>query len=133
MRRKYPQRASKAQILALPRSERAYSSLERQRSLFKLKKGETQDKHLTQFAVSSTGAERRPPDLFIYGFHLLPLDSDESAYVEYLQDFSWFKVCGSDPRRPDGLSTVTVDEKERFEDIKERLRVILENQIVNFR
>ncbi|KAM9759404.1 calcium-dependent secretion activator 1 isoform 14-T14 [Menidia menidia] len=35
--------------------------------------------------------------------------------------------------RPDGLSTVTVDEKERFEDIKERLRVILENQIVNFR
>uniref|UniRef100_A0A3P8T028 Ca2+-dependent activator protein for secretion b n=1 Tax=Amphiprion percula TaxID=161767 RepID=A0A3P8T028_AMPPE len=38
-----------------------------------------------------------------------------------------------DPHRPDGLSTVKVDEKERFEDIKERLRVILENQIVNFR
>ncbi|KAM8868561.1 calcium-dependent secretion activator 1 isoform 2-T2 [Synchiropus picturatus] len=37
------------------------------------------------------------------------------------------------PKRPDGLSTVKVDEKERFEDIKERLRVILENQIVNFR
>ncbi|XP_035858131.1 calcium-dependent secretion activator 1 isoform X3 [Sander lucioperca] len=36
-------------------------------------------------------------------------------------------------KRPDGLSTVKVDEKERFEDIKERLRVILENQIVNFR
>uniref|UniRef100_A0A668UFI8 Uncharacterized protein n=1 Tax=Oreochromis aureus TaxID=47969 RepID=A0A668UFI8_OREAU len=35
--------------------------------------------------------------------------------------------------RPDGLTTVTVDEKERFEDIKERLRVILENRIVNFR
>ncbi|XP_061689453.1 calcium-dependent secretion activator 1 isoform X4 [Syngnathoides biaculeatus] len=35
--------------------------------------------------------------------------------------------------RPDGLSTVKVDEKERFEDIKERLRVILESQIVNFR
>uniref|UniRef100_A0A8C5HH95 Calcium-dependent secretion activator 1 n=1 Tax=Gouania willdenowi TaxID=441366 RepID=A0A8C5HH95_GOUWI len=35
--------------------------------------------------------------------------------------------------RPDGLSTVKVDEKERFEDIKERLRVLLENQIVNFR
>ncbi|MEQ2196981.1 hypothetical protein XENOCAPTIV_020108, partial [Xenoophorus captivus] len=34
---------------------------------------------------------------------------------------------------PDGLSTVKVDEKERFEDIKERLRVILENNIVNFR
>lgn len=38
-----------------------------------------------------------------------------------------------DPCRPDGLSTVTVDEKERFEEIKERLRVILENNIVNFR
>uniref|UniRef100_A0A671XA25 Calcium-dependent secretion activator 1 n=1 Tax=Sparus aurata TaxID=8175 RepID=A0A671XA25_SPAAU len=37
------------------------------------------------------------------------------------------------PKRPDGLSTVKVDEKERFEDIKERLRVILENHIVNFR
>ncbi|TKS71343.1 Calcium-dependent secretion activator 1 [Collichthys lucidus] len=36
-------------------------------------------------------------------------------------------------KRPDGLSTVKVDEKERFEDIKERLRVILENHIVNFR
>ncbi|XP_026023240.1 calcium-dependent secretion activator 1 isoform X5 [Astatotilapia calliptera] len=35
--------------------------------------------------------------------------------------------------RPDGLTTVIVDEKERFEDIKERLRVILENRIVNFR
>ncbi|XP_062853941.1 calcium-dependent secretion activator 1 isoform X4 [Trichomycterus rosablanca] len=35
--------------------------------------------------------------------------------------------------RPDGLGTVTVEEKERFEDIKERLRVLLENQITNFR
>lgn len=42
-------------------------------------------------------------------------------------------VGGCDPCRPDGLSTVTVDEKERFEEIKERLRVILENNIVNFR
>uniref|UniRef100_A0A4W5QWB3 Ca2+-dependent activator protein for secretion b n=1 Tax=Hucho hucho TaxID=62062 RepID=A0A4W5QWB3_9TELE len=35
--------------------------------------------------------------------------------------------------RPDGLGTVKVDEKERFEEIKERLRVILEHQITNFR
>ncbi|XP_077054292.1 calcium-dependent secretion activator 1 isoform X3 [Siphateles boraxobius] len=35
--------------------------------------------------------------------------------------------------RPDGLGTVTVEEKERFEEIKERLRVLLENQITNFR
>ncbi|KAJ0068763.1 hypothetical protein NL108_010832, partial [Boleophthalmus pectinirostris] len=46
-----------------------------------------------------------------------------------------FAFCASHVHgnRPDGLSTVIVDEKERFEDIKERLRVILENQIVNFR
>ncbi|XP_053539751.1 calcium-dependent secretion activator 1 isoform X3 [Ictalurus punctatus] len=36
-------------------------------------------------------------------------------------------------QRPDGLGTVIVEEKERFEDIKERLRVLLENQITNFR
>uniref|UniRef100_A0A3Q3MGN5 Ca2+-dependent activator protein for secretion b n=1 Tax=Mastacembelus armatus TaxID=205130 RepID=A0A3Q3MGN5_9TELE len=46
-----------------------------------------------------------------------------------------FAFCASHVHgnRPDGLSTVKVDEKERFEEIKERLRVILENQIVNFR
>ncbi|XP_058259300.1 calcium-dependent secretion activator 1 isoform X15 [Hemibagrus wyckioides] len=36
-------------------------------------------------------------------------------------------------QRPDGLGTVIVEEKDRFEDIKERLRVLLENQITNFR
>ncbi|XP_076740266.1 calcium-dependent secretion activator 1 isoform X5 [Maylandia zebra] len=46
-----------------------------------------------------------------------------------------FAFCASHVHgnRPDGLTTVIVDEKERFEDIKERLRVILENRIVNFR
>nr|XP_057921712.1 calcium-dependent secretion activator 1 isoform X5 [Doryrhamphus excisus] len=39
----------------------------------------------------------------------------------------------SRPRRPDGIGTVTVEEKERFEEIKERLRVLLENQITHFR
>lgn len=37
------------------------------------------------------------------------------------------------PCRPDGIGTVTVEEKERFEEIKERLRVLLENQITHFR
>uniref|UniRef100_A0A672NAS6 Calcium-dependent secretion activator 1 n=1 Tax=Sinocyclocheilus grahami TaxID=75366 RepID=A0A672NAS6_SINGR len=37
------------------------------------------------------------------------------------------------PRRPDGIGTVTVEEKEQFEEIKERLRVLLENQITHFR
>ncbi|XP_067228921.1 calcium-dependent secretion activator 1 isoform X9 [Chanodichthys erythropterus] len=46
-----------------------------------------------------------------------------------------FAFCASHVHgnRPDGLGTVTVEEKERFEEIKERLRVLLENQITNFR
>ena len=35
--------------------------------------------------------------------------------------------------RPDGVGTVTQDEKEDFTVIKERLRVLLEHQITNFR
>ncbi|KAM9593066.1 calcium-dependent secretion activator 1 isoform 1-T1 [Trichechus inunguis] len=38
-----------------------------------------------------------------------------------------------EPKRPDGIGTVTVEEKERFEETKERLRVLLENQITRFR
>ncbi|KAJ6668229.1 hypothetical protein lerEdw1_015606 [Lerista edwardsae] len=37
-----------------------------------------------------------------------------------------------EPKRPDGIGTVTVEEKERFEEIKERLRLLLENQITHF-
>ncbi|XP_060540190.1 calcium-dependent secretion activator 1 isoform X7 [Pantherophis guttatus] len=36
-------------------------------------------------------------------------------------------------KRPDGIGTVTVEEKEQFEEIKERLRLLLENQITHFR
>uniref|UniRef100_A0A6I8S9E1 Ca2+ dependent secretion activator n=1 Tax=Xenopus tropicalis TaxID=8364 RepID=A0A6I8S9E1_XENTR len=39
----------------------------------------------------------------------------------------------AEPKRPDGIGTVTVEEKERFEEIKERLRLLLENQITHFR
>uniref|UniRef100_A0A3B3QCZ3 Calcium dependent secretion activator 2 n=1 Tax=Paramormyrops kingsleyae TaxID=1676925 RepID=A0A3B3QCZ3_9TELE len=35
--------------------------------------------------------------------------------------------------RPDGMGTVTEEEKEQFEDIKSRLRSLLENQIIHFR
>src|SRR5271156_2764214 len=35
--------------------------------------------------------------------------------------------------RPDGVGTVTYEEKEKFQEIKERLRILLENQITNFR
>lgn len=35
--------------------------------------------------------------------------------------------------RPDGVGTVTLEEKDKFQDVKERLRVLLEKQITNFR
>uniref|UniRef100_A0A8C4R6J6 Ca2+-dependent activator protein for secretion b n=1 Tax=Eptatretus burgeri TaxID=7764 RepID=A0A8C4R6J6_EPTBU len=38
-----------------------------------------------------------------------------------------------DPKRPDGIGTVAVEEKEQFEEVKERLRCLLENQITHFR
>ncbi|XP_078399767.1 calcium-dependent secretion activator 1 isoform X5 [Cetorhinus maximus] len=46
-----------------------------------------------------------------------------------------FAFCASHVHgnRPDGIGTVTVEEKECFEEIKERLRILLENQITHFR
>ncbi|XP_074862323.1 calcium-dependent secretion activator 1 isoform X5 [Carettochelys insculpta] len=46
-----------------------------------------------------------------------------------------FAFCASHVHgnRPDGIGTVTIEEKERFEEIKERLRLLLENQITHFR
>ncbi|XP_030755943.1 calcium-dependent secretion activator isoform X2 [Sitophilus oryzae] len=35
--------------------------------------------------------------------------------------------------RPDGVGSVTHEEKERFQEVKERLRVLLEHQVTNFR
>ncbi|XP_033017401.1 calcium-dependent secretion activator 2 isoform X15 [Lacerta agilis] len=46
-----------------------------------------------------------------------------------------FAFCASHVHgnRPDGIGTVTIEERERFEDIKERLTSLLENQISHFR
>ncbi|XP_078273047.1 calcium-dependent secretion activator 2 isoform X6 [Rhinoraja longicauda] len=46
-----------------------------------------------------------------------------------------FAFCASHVHgnRPDGIGTVTVEEKERFNEIKERLLRLLENQITHFR
>ncbi|XP_018413267.1 PREDICTED: calcium-dependent secretion activator 2 isoform X5 [Nanorana parkeri] len=46
-----------------------------------------------------------------------------------------FAFCASHVHgnRPDGIGTVTAEEKERFEEIKERLALLLENQISHFR
>ncbi|UYV74072.1 CADPS, partial [Cordylochernes scorpioides] len=37
------------------------------------------------------------------------------------------------PGQPDGIGTVTVEEKDIFAEIKERLRILLENEITHFR
>ncbi|XP_077915635.1 calcium-dependent secretion activator 2 isoform X3 [Halichoerus grypus] len=46
-----------------------------------------------------------------------------------------FAFCASHVHgnRPDGIGTVSMEEKERFEEIKERLSSLLENQISHFR
>ncbi|XP_040199666.1 calcium-dependent secretion activator 2 isoform X15 [Rana temporaria] len=46
-----------------------------------------------------------------------------------------FAFCASHVHgnRPDGIGTVTAEEKEKFEDIKEQLGLLLENQISHFR
>ncbi|XP_074661800.1 calcium-dependent secretion activator 1-like isoform X2 [Tubulanus polymorphus] len=46
-----------------------------------------------------------------------------------------FAFCASHVHgnRPDGIGTVTHEEKEKFDEIKERLRILLENQITHFR
>ncbi|XP_056429767.1 calcium-dependent secretion activator 2 isoform X5 [Hyla sarda] len=46
-----------------------------------------------------------------------------------------FAFCASHVHgnRPDGIGTVTVEEQDRFEEIKERLALLLENQISHFR
>ncbi|XP_074881096.1 calcium-dependent secretion activator 2 isoform X4 [Buteo buteo] len=46
-----------------------------------------------------------------------------------------FAFCASHVHgnRPDGIGTVSVEEKERFEEIKDRLSCLLENQISHFR
>lgn len=49
--------------------------------------------------------------------------------------FSIFFICFSLSTfcRPDGVGTVTLEEKERFQEVKDRLKVLLEKQITNFR
>ena len=37
------------------------------------------------------------------------------------------------PGRPDGVGSITVQEKEKFAEIKERLKTLLQHQITNFR
>uniref|UniRef100_A0A7M5XHN5 Uncharacterized protein n=1 Tax=Clytia hemisphaerica TaxID=252671 RepID=A0A7M5XHN5_9CNID len=54
----------------------------------------------------------------------------DPTLLHYSYAFCSSHVVGN---RPDGVNTVTVDEKERFEEIKDRLRAYLSNQITHFR
>ncbi|KAF0882239.1 CAPS1 protein, partial [Crocuta crocuta] len=66
-----------------------------------------------------------------------PSPSEPEAKKDTKKESKKRKDCKTqanpEPKRPDGIGTVTVEEKERFEEIKERLRVLLENQITHFR
>ncbi|XP_051270891.1 calcium-dependent secretion activator 1 isoform X3 [Dicentrarchus labrax] len=57
----------------------------------------------------------------------------ELKIIEFMKKKDPRSTIFSGSRRPDGIGTVIVEEKERFEEIKERLRVLLENQITHFR
>uniref|UniRef100_A0AAQ5XYB0 Ca2+-dependent activator protein for secretion a n=1 Tax=Amphiprion ocellaris TaxID=80972 RepID=A0AAQ5XYB0_AMPOC len=57
----------------------------------------------------------------------------ELKIIEFMKKRDFRSTVFSGTKRPDGIGTVTVEEKERFGEIKERLRVLLENQITHFR
>lgn len=46
-----------------------------------------------------------------------------------------FAFCASHVygNKPDGVASITHEEKDKFQDVKERLRLLLEKQITNFR
>ncbi|MGH0143091.1 UNVERIFIED_CONTAM: hypothetical protein FKN15_077719 [Acipenser sinensis] len=60
--------------------------------------------------------------------------AENSAVIDPTLLHYSFAFCASHihGNRPDGIGTVTTEEKERFEDIKNRLLSLLENQIVHF-
>uniref|UniRef100_A0A2K5PWM0 MHD1 domain-containing protein n=1 Tax=Cebus imitator TaxID=2715852 RepID=A0A2K5PWM0_CEBIM len=57
----------------------------------------------------------------------------DPTLLHYSFAFSASHVHGNKQKRPDGTGTVSIEEKECFEEIKERLQVLLENQITHFR
>ncbi|XP_044764799.1 calcium-dependent secretion activator isoform X4 [Coccinella septempunctata] len=58
----------------------------------------------------------------------------DPTLIHYSFAFCASHVHGnSNDLRTDGVGSVTYEEKEKFQEVKERLRVLLENQITNFR
>lgn len=59
---------------------------------------------------------------------------DNMVHVYFNQEHSkLFKYLIHAFYRPDGIGTVLLKEKLQFDEIKERLRILLENQITHFR
>lgn len=54
----------------------------------------------------------------------------DPTLIHYSFAFCASHVVGN---RPDGAGSVTHEEKDKFQEIKERLRQLLEKQITNFR
>nr|XP_015208000.1 PREDICTED: calcium-dependent secretion activator 2 isoform X4 [Lepisosteus oculatus] len=61
--------------------------------------------------------------------------AERSAVIDPTLLHYSFAFCASHVHgnRPDGIGTVTIEEKEQFEEIKCRLLALLENQIIHFR
>uniref|UniRef100_A0A913HX65 Calcium-dependent secretion activator n=1 Tax=Strongyloides stercoralis TaxID=6248 RepID=A0A913HX65_STRER len=61
--------------------------------------------------------------------------ADEGHLIDPTLIHYSFAFCASHVHgnRPDGVGTVTLEEKEKFQEVKEKLRALLEKQITNFR
>lgn len=68
-----------------------------------------------------------------YGTLQFPFLSMKQMFVHLLTVLQWIAAVYAVTFRPDGVGTVTLEEKEKFQDVKERLRTLLEKQITNFR
>uniref|UniRef100_A0A8C6SQ93 Calcium dependent secretion activator 2 n=1 Tax=Neogobius melanostomus TaxID=47308 RepID=A0A8C6SQ93_9GOBI len=68
------------------------------------------------------------------GLHLMDYSENNALVDPTLLHYS-YAFCASHVHgnRPDGMGTVTVEEKEQFEAVRTRLMTLLENQITHFR
>lgn len=74
------------------------------------------------------------PTLIHYSFAFCASHVHGNRFVDYDRgEINRLIDYNSNNFRPDGVGSVTHEEKEKFQEVKERLRVLLENQITNFR
>ncbi|KAJ8926948.1 hypothetical protein NQ314_020800 [Rhamnusium bicolor] len=75
------------------------------------------------------------PTLIHYSFAFCASHVHGNRFVELTLGLKKYRLIDNNSNnfRPDGVGSVTHEEKEKFQEVKERLRVLLENQITNFR